>query len=177
MADLKTNYKDDVLDTSKNEKRKFRMIQNDDGTVSFEDATEYTQQGDAFGAADINATNAKINEQSQSLTNLYNRDIIGSLTNALDANNTVLIDLSQNITKFRDIIISVQYDTVFIPLMINANLLSGYITSKIVSRYSVYINANINGAIEIIGEKSKPTALTVRNLINGQIAAIKIYGA
>ena len=68
MADLKTNYKDDVLDTSKNEKRKFRMIQNDDGTVSFEDATEYTQQGDNFGAADINATNAKINEQSQSLT-------------------------------------------------------------------------------------------------------------
>lgn len=70
MADLKTNYKDDVLDTSKNEKRKFRMIQNDDGTVSFDDATEYTQQGDAFGAADINATNAKINEQSQSLTDL-----------------------------------------------------------------------------------------------------------
>lgn len=69
MADLKTNYKDDVLDTSKNEKRKFRMIQNDDGTVSFDDATEYTQQGDAFGAADINATNAKINEQNQSLTN------------------------------------------------------------------------------------------------------------
>lgn len=70
MADLKTNYKDDVLDTSKNEKRKFRMIQNDDGTVSFDDATEYTQQGDAFGAADINATNAKINEQSQSLTQI-----------------------------------------------------------------------------------------------------------
>ena len=70
MADLKTNYKDDVLDTSKNEKRKFRMIQNDDGTVSFDDATEYTQQGDTFGAADINATNAKINEQNQSLTNL-----------------------------------------------------------------------------------------------------------
>lgn len=70
MADLKTNYKDDVLDASKNEKRKFRMIQNDDGTVSFDDATEYTQQGDAFGAADINATNAKINEQSQSLTQI-----------------------------------------------------------------------------------------------------------
>lgn len=69
MADLKTNYKDDVLNTSKNEKRKFRMIQNDDGTVSFDDATEYMQQGDAFGAADINATNAKINEQTQSLTN------------------------------------------------------------------------------------------------------------
>ena len=80
MADLKTNYKDDVLDTSKNEKRKFRMIQNDDGTVSFDDATEYTQQGDAFGAADINATNAKINEQNQSLTYTTSQDVvIGSL--------------------------------------------------------------------------------------------------
>lgn len=84
MADLKTNYKDDVLDTSKNEKRKFRMIQNDDGTVSFDDATEYTQQGDAFGAADINATNAKINEQSQSLANLKNpaKGTKGILVNA-----------------------------------------------------------------------------------------------
>lgn len=103
--------------------------------------------------------------------------MIGSHTGVLNTNSTVLIELSQNIEKFRDIIISVQYDTVFIPLLINANLLSGYITSKIVSRYSVYINTNINGAIEIIGEKSKPTALTVRNLINGQIAAVKIYGA
>ncbi|WP_075678503.1 hypothetical protein [Roseburia sp. 831b] len=68
MADLKTNYKDDVLDTSKNEKRKFRMIQNDDGTVSFEDATEYTQEGDPFGGADINATNGKVNEINESLS-------------------------------------------------------------------------------------------------------------
>ena len=67
MADLKTNYKDDVLDTSKNEKRKFRMIQNDDGTVSFEDASEYTQEGDPFGSADINATNGKVNEINESL--------------------------------------------------------------------------------------------------------------
>lgn len=83
MADLKTNYKDDVLDTSKNEKRKFRMIQNDDGTVSFDDATEYTQQGDAFGAADINATNAKINEQSQSLTELSSAE---GITNSEQSN-------------------------------------------------------------------------------------------
>lgn len=61
MANLKTNYKDDVLDTSKNEKRKFRMIQNEDGTVSFEDVTEYTQIGDTFGAADVNKANEEIN--------------------------------------------------------------------------------------------------------------------
>ena len=84
MADLKTNYKDDVLDTSKNEKRKFRMIQNDDGTVSFDDATEYTQQGDAFGAADINATNAKINEQNQSLTYKKITTLSGTTAQSID---------------------------------------------------------------------------------------------
>ena len=51
---LKTDYKDDVLDTSVNTKRKYNMIQNDDGTVSFEDATTYLQEGDSFGAQEIN---------------------------------------------------------------------------------------------------------------------------
>lgn len=68
MADLKTNYKDDVLDTSKNTKRKYNTIQNSDGTISLEDVTEYTQKGDDFGAADINATNAKVNEVKTNLT-------------------------------------------------------------------------------------------------------------
>lgn len=62
MADLKTNYVDDVLDTTKNQLRKYQQIQNDDGTVSFVDVTEYTQVGTSFGAKDINDTNAAINE-------------------------------------------------------------------------------------------------------------------
>lgn len=68
MADLKTTYKDDVLDTSKNTKRKYNMIQNSDGTVSLDDVTEYTQQGDDFGSADINATNTRVNEIDNGLT-------------------------------------------------------------------------------------------------------------
>lgn len=62
MADLKTNYVDDVLDTTKNQLRKYQQIQNDDGTVSFVDVTEYTRVGTSFGAKDINDTNAAINE-------------------------------------------------------------------------------------------------------------------
>lgn len=67
MSDLKTTYKDDLLDTSVNEKRKYNMIQNSDGTVSFEDVTTYSQIGDSFGAADINATNKKVNEVNSNL--------------------------------------------------------------------------------------------------------------
>lgn len=47
-------YKDDILDTSVNTRRKYNMIENADGTVSLEDATTYLQVGDDFGAADVN---------------------------------------------------------------------------------------------------------------------------
>jgi hypothetical protein len=67
MADLKTNYVDDVLDTTKNQLRKYQQIQNDDGTVSFVDVTEYTQVGTSFGAKDINDTNAAINDVNVNL--------------------------------------------------------------------------------------------------------------
>lgn len=67
MADLKTNYVDDVLDTTKNQLRKYQQIQNDDGTVSFVDVTEYTQVGTSFGAKDINDTNAAINDVNGNL--------------------------------------------------------------------------------------------------------------
>lgn len=67
MADLKTNYVDDVLDTTKNQLRKYHQIQNDDGTVSFVDVTEYTKVGTPFGAKDINDTNAAINDVNGNL--------------------------------------------------------------------------------------------------------------
>lgn len=67
MADLKTNYVDDVLDTTKNQLRKYNQIKNDDGTVSFVDVTEYTQVGTSFGAKDINDTNAAINDVNGNL--------------------------------------------------------------------------------------------------------------
>ena len=70
MADttLKTDYKDDVLDTSKNTQRKYQMIQNDDSTVSFVDVTEYSQVGDSFGAADVNGMNEAVNSCFQSVS-------------------------------------------------------------------------------------------------------------
>ncbi len=68
---LKTTYQDDVLDTSVNTQRKFNMIQNDDGTVSFEDMTTYSQEGDIFGAIDINATNEAICELNDKVDDCF----------------------------------------------------------------------------------------------------------
>nr|DAP20841.1 MAG TPA: hypothetical protein [Bacteriophage sp.] len=76
MADLKTNYVDDVLDTTKNQLRKYQQIQNDDGTVSFVDVTEYTQVGTSFGAKDINDTNAAINDVNGKLSLLQHYKVI-----------------------------------------------------------------------------------------------------
>lgn len=62
MAQLKTDYKDQLLDTSVNTQRKYLQVDNGDGTISLVDETAYTQEGDSFGAGDINATNAVVNK-------------------------------------------------------------------------------------------------------------------
>ena len=59
---LPTNFKDDILSPSMGGKRKYRLIDNGDGTYSLEDVTEYTQTGSYFGAGQINATNQAVNE-------------------------------------------------------------------------------------------------------------------
>ncbi len=74
---LKTNYKEDVLAAS-NTKRKYNMITNDDGTVSFEDVTEYQQTGDNFGAGDVNQICEAVNLASSTLDKLNsNFQIVG----------------------------------------------------------------------------------------------------
>lgn len=67
---LRTDFKDDVLDTSKNTKRKYRKTDNTDGTFTLEDATVYKTVGDTFGAKELNATNKKVNDLDTGMTSL-----------------------------------------------------------------------------------------------------------
>lgn len=73
---LPTNFQDDVLNEV-NPKRKYKMIMNDDATVSFEDVTEYDQVGSNFGAAQVNETNTAVNESADK------SDIIDSTADVL----------------------------------------------------------------------------------------------
>lgn len=57
---LPTNFKDDILKSGET-KRKYKMINNPDGTVSFDDVTNYQQVGSDFGAKQVNETNKAIN--------------------------------------------------------------------------------------------------------------------
>ena len=72
---LKENYENDIYPGE----RKYQMIQNDDGTVSFRDVTVYTQDGDIFSADDINATNRAVNA-----INLDNTEFQTGITTRMD---------------------------------------------------------------------------------------------
>lgn len=49
--------------------RKYKVTQNDDGTISLEDVTEYTQEGDILSAEDINSFGKAINQNTTDISN------------------------------------------------------------------------------------------------------------
>lgn len=59
---LKTDYKNDKFSG----KRKYRLSENSDGTISLDDVTAYVEVGDIFSSDDINSTNEAINNISNS---------------------------------------------------------------------------------------------------------------
>ena len=60
---LKTDYKDDVFSGN----RKYQETVNADGSKSFEDITDYSQEGDTFGATDLNEICETINANTNKL--------------------------------------------------------------------------------------------------------------
>ena len=80
MATLPTNFKDDILDTSVNARRRYRVYENTDGTIELEDVTEYSQVGDAFGAGQINSTNTEVNKKFDKIMLVRDLDTISAIT-------------------------------------------------------------------------------------------------
>lgn len=146
MADttLKTNYKDDVLDTSKNTQRKYQMIQNDDGTVSFVDVTEYSQVGDSFGANDINTTNKAING--------LNSDII---TRA----NSNVFNLVKGETK------TIQMHTSYDALLISTTTPSNTGQSGLIGFYVVH--GRRSDLVPLTTQVSQASNIAIESIVNG----------
>lgn len=71
---LPVDFKDDVLNEQMGGRRKYRMINNPDGTVSFDDVTTYDQVGSDFGQAQVNATNQAVNESVDQATVIDDQD-------------------------------------------------------------------------------------------------------
>ena len=71
MSILKTDYKDDVINTDLAADRKFGEVANEDGTFSYNDVTPYTQEGDEYGAEQINHENMHTNYAIEAADRTY----------------------------------------------------------------------------------------------------------
>lgn len=155
MANLKTNYVDDVLDTTKNQLRKYQQIQNDDGTVSFVDVTEYTQVGTSFGAKDINDTNAAINDVNGKLNHVYGKVVLS---------NPFVVWTTNSLIKFNGIVICSLSFTSTSNLITNTEIKVGNVPDlfKPLSRQSVSSSdgcifaIDTNGNISYVPNTAKP---------------------
>lgn len=74
------NFKDDIMNSAMGGKRRYRMINNSDGTISLEDVTTYDQVGSNFGAAQINATNQAVNAAADEGKIIDDLDAINNVT-------------------------------------------------------------------------------------------------
>lgn len=95
---LREDYKDDIFAGA----RKYKMITNTDGTVSFVDMTDYTQEGDVLGAEDVNNITRKVNENAENLKDHEQSASTiteGTLAGAVVANATAVADLTMKQTR------------------------------------------------------------------------------
>jgi hypothetical protein len=202
-ANLPVNFKDDILKGNMNGKRRFNMIQNSDGTVSFEDVTEYTQVGSTFGAAQINATNEAVNNAADASkiidsletikANTQSGYIAGALAvKALNSNlGAKLLWTNDNpSSNFPGQTITLDlnnYDGVIIEFnvakSVNSLLTRAYITKNDNSQY-----LSVGGLYNPSNAKSRGRTISVNNngitlgngytdaTDNGACIPIKIYG-
>lgn len=77
---LPVNFQDDIMNSSMSGKRRYRVINNSDGTISLEDATTYDQVGSNFGAGQLNATNQAVNESLDKNKVVRDLETIGAIT-------------------------------------------------------------------------------------------------
>lgn len=77
---LPVDFKDDIMNSAMGGKRRYRMINNSDGTVSFEDVTTYDQVGSNFGAGQMNATNEAVNAAADAGKIIDDIEVIRNVT-------------------------------------------------------------------------------------------------
>lgn len=102
IAKLPVNFKDDIINTSINDKRRYNIEDNSDGTKSLEDVTDYEQVGSNFGAEQINQTNGTVNKLIESVENIENdveKDFILLNQGTLQFTNNVAVIQDTRITE------------------------------------------------------------------------------
>lgn len=62
IAKLPINYKDDVIDTSVNAHRRYKITKIENDVYEFEDKTQYIQKGSDFNSESANLVNSTVNQ-------------------------------------------------------------------------------------------------------------------
>lgn len=97
---LPTNFKDDILASSMENKRRYHLIENSDGTYSLEDATTYTQTGTDWGAGQQNQTNQAVNESCDKANVIDDfDDLIANQANGMIAGAKAVATLNANFAE------------------------------------------------------------------------------
>ena len=109
IPNLPVDFKDDILNTGVNQKRKYQQTYNADGSVSFEDVTAYQQKGSNFGAQEVNETNGAVNNiYSERILDLDELELVTepgffvdaqAVKEAHDSLNSKITPLSNNASK------------------------------------------------------------------------------
>ena len=124
---LPTNYTDDILDANVNTRRKYNMIQNGDGTVSFEDVTTYTEHGTELAAQDINNITTEINNHGTTIPQKVNK-----FSGTVSGNTYVTVDQIGYDTTHRKLGLKVNGSNTLIPFSGGATLIGEYSTVRTV---------------------------------------------
>lgn len=133
-ATLPVDFQDDIMSVSMGGKRRYRLIQNTDGTYSLEDATTYDQVGSNFGAGQINATNQAVNDSADASKIIDDVDDIDAVTEeGYIAGALALKQVNRKLPQYDE-----STDTVY--LLINGEkiILKEYATSDI--KYETFNN-------------------------------------
>ena len=98
IPNLPVDFKDDILNTGVNQKRKYQQMYNSDGSVSFEDVTAYQQKGSDFGAQQVNETNGAVNNiYAERIVDLDELDLVTEPGFFVDA--LAVKELNSNMTN------------------------------------------------------------------------------
>lgn len=101
ITKLPVNFKDDVIDTSVSDKRRYNLITNSDGTTSLEDVTTYEQIGSNFGAEQVNQTNGAVNELIDTMD-----EVVEKVQKSVDSNfvlkNQAVLTFTNKICSISD---------------------------------------------------------------------------
>lgn len=111
---IPTNFQDDALAEEMQGRRRYRQILNADGTVSFEDVTDYDTEGSTFGASRVNEMAQNINESAdvnKIIDDLEDISVVTQDGYIAGAKSVKALNINLNGFRFREVDDSAQYST------------------------------------------------------------------